>query len=94
MTDTTETTAARPIQPGWTVFSRDGASLGEVLGADERRFLLRDDDHATRRLELSTDLISEMDAADMHARLIIDEGEATADHPSIDRVPRAGHERT
>ena len=94
MVDTTATPATSLVQAGWTVFSRDGEALGEVLGADERRFLLRDGDHPTRRLELSTELIVDLDAADMRAHLALDASEVTADHASIDRIPRVGHERT
>jgi hypothetical protein len=88
MMDTTGSPASGLIQAGWTVFSRDGEALGEVLGADERRFLIRDGDHPTRRLEISIELVADLDAADMRARLDVDANQVTAEHGAITRVPR------
>ena len=56
------------VQAGWEVLSRDGKSLGEVLGADRDRFLIREADHATRRLEIPTELVVEQEPAEIRAR--------------------------
>lgn len=76
------------VQAGWEVLSRDGESLGEVLGADRVRFLVREDDHATRRLEIPTDLVVEQEPAEMRARIAIDANEVSAEHAAITRIPR------
>ncbi len=76
------------VQAGWEVLSRDGESLGQVLGADKDRFLIRDDDHASRRLEIPTALIAEQEPGEMRARIAIDANEVSAEHAAITRIPR------
>lgn len=74
------------VLAGWHIYSRDGESLGEVIGADADRFLIRG--QGPYRLQLSTDTIVEQDQDDMCARISI----ATAEVEQIaTRIPAPGH---
>jgi hypothetical protein len=73
---------------GWEMASKDGHPLGEVLGADDRRLLLRDRDDPAKRLELPTTLIAGQDVRSMRATLALAESEVRAGSHGIERVPR------
>ena len=76
------------VQAGWEMSSRDGHPLGEVLGADERRFLLQDRDDPAKRLELPTTLLAMQDVGTMRASIILDEAEVAPGRHGIERIPR------
>lgn len=76
------------VQAGWQIASRDGHPLGEVLGADERRFLLRDRDDPAKRLELPTALVATQEVGTMCASIVLDEDEVASGRHGIERIPR------
>jgi hypothetical protein len=76
------------VQAGWEIASRDGHPLGEVLGADERRFLLRDRDDPAKRLEFPTALVDTQEVGTMRASIVLDEDEVACGRHGIERIPR------
>lgn len=78
------------VQSGWAIYSRDGAYLGDVLGADRDRFLLREPTDPDARLELSTELVLEEEPAEMRARISLAEDEVHVRHEHIRSIDPGG----
>lgn len=68
MFDTTHDADTVLVQAGWRLYSRDGADLGEVLGADQRRLIIAGDDVGDR-WQLSTGLLQSQEEGEMRASL-------------------------
>lgn len=88
--DMTDVVRPTLVQAGWAIYSQDGAFMGEVLGADRDRFLLRAAIGSELRLEIPTKLIIEEEPNEMRARVGLDEGEISAEHEAIAPIPRSG----
>jgi len=70
MLETTQDADPILVQAGWRLYSRDGADLGEVLGADQRRIIIAGDD-LDDRWQLSTGLLQSQEEGEMRASLEI-----------------------
>ncbi len=90
-----ETDDVRPtlVQAGWAVYSKEGTFVGEVLGADERRFLLQDGQGSERRLEIPTEFITEEEPLEMRARISLAANEIGVGHEDIAAIPRESAHR-
>lgn len=87
--DMTDVVRPTLVQAGWAIYSQDGVFVGDVLGADQDRFLLREEDGSELRLQVPMELIIEEEPNEMRARVGLDEDEINAEHEGIALISRS-----
>ncbi|MEX1295727.1 MAG: hypothetical protein AB1Z67_06110 [Candidatus Limnocylindrales bacterium] len=66
------------VQPGWTIYSKDGVLLGEVVAADQRFIHVRAE-KGESNIEIRTDALVEQEEPEMRARVGLTAAELSMD---------------